>query len=277
MLDVAPELDALAGRLQHRFGDLELLRRALAHRSWCAENGGQPSNERLEFLGDAVLGLCVTDHIYRQFPDFSEGELAKIRASIVNASTLAETAVEFGLGATLLLGNGEDQSGGRAKPSILSDTFEAVIGAIYLDGGWDAARRFIVDALDDRIRDAAENPGTQDHKTRLQEIAAREHGGVPLYEVEDSGPDHRKSFHARVSIAGVVRGEGAGRSKKQAEQAAASDAWQRLSSDAPLAPVTGQEVTRQPVGSETTPSAEAPETPTVGQAAPETEREALDG
>jgi ribonuclease III len=232
VLDIASELEALAVRLHHDFTDHGLLERALAHRSWCAENGGQPSNERLEFLGDAVLGLCVTDHIYREYPDFSEGELAKVRAAIVNAGVLAETAVDYGLGPTLLLGNGEDQSGGREKPSILSDSFEAVIGAVYLDGGWGAAQRFIVGALSERISEAAENPGTQDYKTRLQELAARHYGSVPRYEVDDSGPDHRKSFAAEVIIGDEVRGSGAGRSKKQAEQQAARDAWSRLDADA---------------------------------------------
>lgn len=231
VLDIAPELEALAVRLHHDFSDHGLLERALAHRSWCAENGGQPSNERLEFLGDAVLGLCVTDHIYREYPDFSEGELAKMRAAIVNATVLAETAVDFDLGPTLLLGNGEDQSGGREKPSILSDTFEAVIGAVYLDGGWVVAQRFIIAALADRIAEAADNPGTQDYKTRLQEFAARRYGSVPRYEVDDSGPDHRKSFSAEVIIGDEQRGTGSGRSKKQAEQQAARDAWFRLDAD----------------------------------------------
>jgi len=228
VLDIAPELEALAVRLNHAFADPALLERALAHRSWCAENGGQPSNERLEFLGDAVLGSCITDHIYRRYPNFSEGELAKVRAGIVNASVLAETAADYGLGSDLLLGNGEDMSGGREKPSILSDGFEAVIGAIYLDGGWDAAQRFIIDALGDRIEGAADNPGIQDYKTRLQEIAARHYGAVPRYEIDDSGPDHRKNFTARVVIGDEVRGSGNGRSKKQAEQRAAADAWERL-------------------------------------------------
>ena len=235
MLDPAPSLAELANRLDHEFADPMLLERALAHRSWCAENGGVPSNERLEFLGDAVLGLCVTDHIYRTYPEFSEGELAKVRAAIVNATVLAETAVHYGVGPTLLLGNGEDQSGGREKPSILSDTFEALIGAIYLDGGWDAARRFIISALRDRVAEAATNPGTQDYKTRLQELAARHFAAVPRYEVDDSGPDHRKSFEARVIIDDVERGSGTGRSKKQAEQEAARDAWFMLGADQALA------------------------------------------
>lgn len=231
MLDLAPELAALADRLRHDFDNPELLERALAHRSWCAENGGRPSNERLEFLGDAVLGMCVTDHIYRTYPEFSEGELAKLRASIVNATVLAETARGFALGPTVLLGNGEDLSGGRDKTSILADTFEAVLGAIYLDGGWDAAHRFVGAALADEIADAAANPGTQDYKTRLQELAARDFSSVPIYELRDSGPDHNKSFRATVSISGEIRGDGTGRSKKQAEQSAAADAWASLTAE----------------------------------------------
>lgn len=228
MENTAAALSALAQRLDHQFSDPTLLEQAMAHRSWCAENGGQPSNERLEFLGDAVLGLCVTDHIYRSYPDFSEGELAKIRAAIVNATVLAEVAVTFDVGPTLLLGNGEDQSGGRTKQSILCDSFEAIIGAIYLDGGWNDAHRFVLSALGDRIAVAASNPGLQDYKTRLQEASARLFAAAPVYEVDDSGPDHRKSFSAGVFIAGERRGDGIGRSKKQAEQQAARDAWDRL-------------------------------------------------
>ncbi len=233
-----PDLEALGRRLEHRFDDPGLLALALAHRSWCAEHGDQPSNERLEFLGDAVLGLCVTDHIYRTYPDFSEGELAKLRAAVVNASALAETAVKYGLGAEFLLGNGEDLSGGREKQSILSDGFEAVIGAIYLDGGWESAQRFILGALGDHIVAAASNPGTQDYKTRLQELAARRFGCAPRYDVSDSGPDHRKSFTAQVLIGGESHGEGVGRSKKQAEQRAARDAWERLDA-AETSPIGG--------------------------------------
>jgi ribonuclease-3 len=192
-----------------------------------APDGGG-SNERLEFLGDAVLGLVVTDHIYRAYPDLPEGELAKVRASVVSAAALAEVAVELGLGDALALGKGEDASGGREKPSILADATEAVIGAVYLDGGWDASQPFVLDLLGDRIADAAAGPGGQDYKTRLQELSARTYESVPVYEVTDEGPDHAKQFFAAVRVGEQRFAGGEGRSKKQAEQAAAKLAWEAL-------------------------------------------------
>jgi ribonuclease III len=203
-----------------------LLVRAVSHRSWCAENAGQASNETLEFLGDAVLGLVVTDHIFRSYPDLSEGELAKVRASVVNSAALAEVACTIALGEAVMLGKGEDASGGRTKPSILADALEAVIGAVYIDTGWKAAADLVLDLLGDRIAEAASGPGGQDYKTRLQELAAQRFDELPSYRVVDEGPDHAKMFRAKVSLGGVVRGRGEGRSKKQAEQAAARDAWQ---------------------------------------------------
>jgi ribonuclease-3 len=203
----------------------------MAHRSWCAETPGVKSNERLEFLGDAVLGLVVTDHIFRTYPDLPEGELAKVRAAVVNAGALAELAAELELGRALHLGKGEDASGGREKPSILADAMEAVIGAVYMDGGYDAARSLIMGLLGDRIEEAAAGPGGQDFKTRLQELAARRFDQLPQYAVDDEGPDHAKRFFATVRIAGDVRGSGEGRSKKQAEQAAAREAWEALQAD----------------------------------------------
>ncbi len=208
-----------------------MLARALAHRSWCAETTGQESNERLEFLGDAVLGLVVTDHIFRSYPGLPEGELAKVRASVVNSAALAEVAAELGLGPFLLLGKGEDQSGGREKPSILADAMEAIIGAVYLDGGWPAAAALVMRLLEDRITEAAAGPGGQDYKTRLQELAARRFDQLPRYEVDDEGPDHAKRFFAVVSIGGRELGRGEGRSKKQAEQAAARLAWRALTDE----------------------------------------------
>jgi ribonuclease-3 len=221
-------LSALTGRIGREFVDGDLLQRALAHRSWCAEHPGDQSNERLEFLGDAVLGLVVTDHIFRTYPELPEGELAKVRATVVSAAALAEVAAELSLGDALLLGKGEDASGGREKPSILADAMEAIIGAVYLDGGRPAADSLVMGLLGDRITDAAAGPGGQDHKTRLQELAARTFESLPAYEVVDDGPDHAKRFFALVKVAGVVRGRGEGRSKKQAEQAAARVAWEAL-------------------------------------------------
>ena len=175
-----------------------------------------------------MLGLVVTDHIFRTYPELPEGELAKVRASVVSAAALAEVAAEIDIGDALLLGRGEDASGGREKPSILADAMEAIIGAVYLDGGRDAAEELVMGLLGDRITDAAAGPGGQDYKTRLQELAARSFEALPAYAVDDDGPDHAKRFYASVSIGGESYGRGEGRSKKQAEQAAARVAWEAL-------------------------------------------------
>lgn len=225
-------LDELISRLGVDDVDPGLLANAVRHRSWCAENPIAPSNERLEFLGDAVLGLVVTDHLYTSYPDMPEGELAKVRAAVVSATALARAARALDLGAALDLGRGEENSGGREKPSILADALEAVFGAIYLSGGLSAARDLILRLLADQVADAVERPGDEDFKTRLQELAARGLDQVPQYTVRSEGPDHAKEFHATVDVrlpAGdVVQGVGIGRSKKQAEQAAARQAWHAL-------------------------------------------------
>ena len=175
-----------------------------------------------------MLGLVVTDFLFRTYDTLPEGELAKVRASVVNSAALAEVAADLDIGAALLLGRGEDQSGGREKPSILADAMEAVIGAVYLDGGWSAAEELIMGLLGERIEEAAAGPGGQDYKTRLQELAARRFEQLPRYEVTDDGPDHAKRFYASVLVAGERKGSGEGRSKKQAEQAAARVAWEQL-------------------------------------------------
>ncbi|MDH4168180.1 MAG: ribonuclease III [Acidimicrobiia bacterium] len=224
---LAPSLDHLMARLPHRFADPDLLTLALTHRSWCAEHPGAQSNERLEFLGDAVLGVAVTDELYQRFPGRAEGELAKMRATVVNAATLAELAEELDLGAGLRLGRGEHESGGRDKASILADAMEAVIGAVHLDAGVEDAIRFVLEIMGDRITtSAAAGPGAQDFKTRLQELVASEGLAPPQYEMSETGPDHEKRFHATVYINGRPRGRGRGSSKKQAEQDAAEKAWQ---------------------------------------------------
>ena len=205
-----------------------MLAQSLAHRSWCAEHPAQASNERLEFLGDSVLGLVVTDHLYRTYPELPEGELAKVRASVVNSASLAEVAAALGVGDAILLGKGESQSGGREKPSILADAMEALLGAIYIDRGWDHAATIVMQLLGERIEEAAAGPGGQDYKTRLQELCARSFDELPVYRVSDEGPDHAKEFDAVVEIDGRARGTGRGRSKKQAEQAAARAAWEEL-------------------------------------------------
>ena len=249
--DVAGPAGAAQTGLAERVGwgvkDLTLLKRALAHRSWCAENPGQEPNERLEFLGDAVLGLITTDYLYREYPTLPEGELAKARAAVVNSASLASIAREVGLGDAVLLGKGEDASGGRSKASILADTMEAVIGAIYLDAGYEVAERVVMSLLEARLRQAAKGPGEDDYKTRLQELCARHYDEPPSYLVTEQGPDHAKVFEAEVLVAGLPRGRGRGRSKKQAEQMAARHAWSALMSEAP-ADVAGEPADGGPKG-----------------------------
>ena len=209
----------------HRFSDEGLLTLALTHRSFCAENPATASNERLEFLGDSVLGLVVTDYIYASYTNLPEGQLAKLRASVVNTITLAELGAGLGVGELLRLGKGEDQSGGRQKESILADALEALFGAVYVDGGWTAARKVILDLTHDAIVEAAEQPGRKDYKTQLQELTARLSLGTPIYQISGSGPDHDKRFTATTIVDGVARGHGAGTSKKRAEQVAARSAY----------------------------------------------------
>jgi ribonuclease III len=197
------------------------------------ENEGEPSNERLEFLGDAVLGLIVADHSFRSYAELPQGDLTDVRKAVVNSNTLAEVAAELELGDALLLGKGEDRAGGRDKPSILADAMEAVIGAVYLDAGWDAAQAMVLRLLGDSIERAAAGPGGQDFKSRLQELSARLFAAAPSYDVSDDGPDHAKRFFATVVVEDHVEGRGEGRSKKQAEQAAARHAWEQLSDQVP--------------------------------------------
>ena len=219
---------ALEEALGWAFHDVALLEQALTHRSYCAEHAGTQSNERLEFFGDAVLGLIVTEYLYREYGMFSEGDLAKLRASVVNSEALAEVAAAVGVGGALRLGKGEDAAGGRDKPSILGDAMEAVIAAVYLDGGWEPSRSLVLGLLESRIVDAASGPDGQDPKGRLQELVAQLHGRVPRYQVHRDGPDHAPRFFATVMVGGRALGEGQGRSKRQAEQAAAQAAWRHL-------------------------------------------------
>lgn len=207
------------------FADAGLLRLSLTHRSHAFEAGGVPTNERLEFLGDAVLGLVVTDDIYRRFPDAPEGRLAKIRAAAVNTYSLAEVARGLGVGDEVLLGRGEEQSGGRDKDSILADTLEALLGAVYLDQGLDAAATLIRRLFRDLLTDIATRRASLDYKTSLQELTAGELATLPSYELSEEGPDHEKQFTAVVVVAGEALGRGHGRSKKEAEQAAAQEAY----------------------------------------------------
>lgn len=196
----------------------------MAHRSWCAETPGEPSNERLEFLGDAVLGWAVADVVYRRYADLPEGKLTDLRKSVVNAVALADVARRLDLGDWLLLGKGEAGAGGRGKTSILADAFEAVLGAIYLDGGPRAAFDFVERNLGSALADTVARLDELDHKTQLQELGARIADTAPVYVVRSEGPDHAKQFWATVYLAGRAVGEGSGRSKKSAEQAAAREA-----------------------------------------------------
>jgi ribonuclease III len=205
--------------------DPGLLDRALTHRSFAYENGGLPTNERLEFLGDSVLGVVVTETLYRSHPDLSEGRLAKLRAAVVNARALAEVGRGIRLGDHVKLGRGEETTGGRNKASILSDTVEAVIGAVHLSGGIDVSAEVVHRLFDPLIEAASAMGAGLDWKTSLQELAAEHTLGVPEYVIADEGPDHMKTFTAQVRVASQIYGNGIGRSKKEAEQAAAETAY----------------------------------------------------
>ncbi|ABS02864.1 ribonuclease-3 [Kineococcus radiotolerans] len=208
--------------------DAGLLELALTHRSYAYEQGGLPTNERLEFLGDSVLGLVVTHELYTRFEDVSEGRLAKLRAAVVNSRALADIARGLDLGAHVRLGKGELGTGGRDKSSILADTMEAVIGAAFLSVGMDGAREFVL-RLTSPLMDSSERLGAgTDWKTALQELTASEGLGVPSYAITDSGPDHAKNFTADAVVGGTVLGHGEGRSKKEAEQKAAAAAVEAL-------------------------------------------------
>ncbi len=209
------------------------------HRSWCAEHPGHESNERLEFLGDSVLGMAVTDHVYRTHHDLPEGDLTDIRKTVVSSVALAEVAESIGLGEHLLLGKGEEQSGGRLKPSILADAMEAIIGAVYLAAGMEAAANLVLSIFGSRLATAQADGA--DHKSRLQELAAHRFGTPPRYEVEATGPDHARTFYVTVTIDGEPHGSGVGRSKKQAEQLAARAAVDTLVASAPIDPTVDAE------------------------------------
>jgi ribonuclease-3 len=222
--DPAALLEALGATF-----DPELLDLALTHRSYAYEHGGLPTNERLEFLGDSVLGVIITEALYTRHPDLPEGQLAKLRAAIVNSRALASLARRLDIGAYLKLGRGEEISGGRDKSSILADAMEAVIGAFYLDRGTDATRELVLRQFAELLDDAASLGAGLDWKTSLQELAASLSLGIPEYTVIESGPDHEKYFEATARLAGKGVGEGTGRSKKEAEQRAAEQAWTSLS------------------------------------------------
>lgn len=209
----------------------DLLTIALTHRSYSYENGGLPTNERLEFLGDAVLGLTITEELYHRHPDRSEGDLAKLRASIVNTQALADVGrglSDGGLGAHLFLGKGEENSGGADKSSILADGVESLLGAIYLEHGLEVAREVILRLFGELLDTAPTLGAGLDWKSSLQELTAARGLGAPSYVVTSTGPDHDKEFSATVVVGSVEYGRGVGRTKKEAELKAAANAWHAL-------------------------------------------------
>ena len=206
----------------------EILKQALTHRSFSYENGGIPTNERLEFLGDSVLGIVITDELYRKNPDAQEGQLAKLRAAVVNAKALADVARTLGLGEFLLLGKGEEATGGRDKSSILADAVEAILGAIYVEHGLAKSGEVILQLFAPILAASAELGAGLDWKTSLAELVNSKSLGVIEYVIEQSGPDHDKRFSAQVKVGQDLYGNGEGKSKKEAEQHAAASAYTEI-------------------------------------------------
>ncbi|MCF7550187.1 ribonuclease III [Pseudonocardia sp. WMMC193] len=224
--DRAPLLSALGVEI-----GAELLTLALTHRSYAYENGGLPTNERLEFLGDSVLGVIVTERLYRDHPDLPEGQLAKLRASVVNMHALAGVAATLALGEFVYLGRGEELTGGREKSSILADATEAMIGAVYLQHGLEPTRALVHRLFDGLLQSAPLLGAGLDWKTSLQELTASENLGVPEYRITEEGPDHLKTFTATAVVGGRDLGSGEGRTKKEAEQKAAALAWRTITDE----------------------------------------------
>lgn len=221
----------LEEKINYRFGNIELLSIALTHRTYANENPHPPlaDNERFEFLGDAVLGLCVSDLLISRYADFSEGTLSRIRAGIVNEKPLAELASSLMLGDYLLLGKGEENSGGRVKESLLANALEALIAAIYLDSGFVGAKIFLEMLLSPLLQDSVLLSQGFDYKTALQELCQKKYKTTPVYEIIDSsGPDHAKIFEVRVTAGNNTPQTGLGKSKKEAQKQAAQKAWEIL-------------------------------------------------
>lgn len=228
-MDNKAKIEALKERLSLTWQNEELLHMALTHGSYSSEHPGQSDNQRLEFLGDAVLELVISDYLYRTYPGLSEGELTRLRAAVVCEPSLVRVARELDLGSCLYMGRGEERAGGRDRPSILADAFEALLGAIYLDQGLEAARGTALRFLEPVVRDVLEGRVERDYKTELQEIL-QEEGQVEIryHILQEEGPDHSKTFTAAVYFWGQEMGRGRGRSKKEAEQQAACQALIRL-------------------------------------------------
>ena len=232
--DRLQQLTALQGKLSYTFRNMDLLSTALTHRSYVNENpqSGASDNERLEFLGDAVLGLCVSDLLMKKHADFDEGTLSKIRSLMVNEKPLADLAAQLGLGDCLLLGRGEEHSGGRAKESLLANAFEAVIAAIYLDSSFSKTKTLIRRLMKPLMNDQALAAQSFDYKTALQELCQKKYKSAPLYTLlAESGPDHDKTFEVEVAAGDEIRHIGRGKSKKDAQKQAAQKAWESLHSE----------------------------------------------
>ena len=228
---ILSDLGALQAVLDVNFKEESLLQQALVHRSYLNENSVLQlvSNERLEFLGDAVLGFVVASELYSRFPDFSEGELTKLRSALVRGETLSRIALSLQLGDYLYLGRGEEESGGRSRSRNLSCTLEAVIGAVFLDQGLDVAKGFILKLLDSELDGVVEDKFAADYKSRLQQVIQSEHKITPVYRtIEEMGPDHAKVFTVEVLAGDTILGQGCGRSKRAAEMDAARHALQGL-------------------------------------------------
>lgn len=216
-------------RISHQFKDQELLERALTHKSFANENRGPAHNERLEFLGDAVLGLVISEYLMKNCPDSNEGDLSRLRAAVVSEPALATIAREIGLGSYLLLGRGEEQTGGRDKDSLLANCLEALIASIYLDAGNAAVEAFVIRFFEEVINKTCTSRGTLDYKTEIQELCQERLKQLPEYRiVSETGPDHQKQFEVELSVKGEVHGHGIGKSKKEAEQRAAKEALEKL-------------------------------------------------
>lgn len=227
--DPGERIDLAEGLLGHRFADRDLLQRALTHPSYSFEAGTKEQYERLEFLGDSVLGFVMTDHIYRRFPDFDEGGMAKLRAALVSGRTLAGLARELGLGEALLVGHGAEAGGARKLTSVLADAFEATLGALYLDAGLDAAHAYVMRVFADRLAPEALATAVLDPKSELQERTMADAGLTPVYRiVAEAGPPHERIFTAEVLVGDRLLGQGAGATKKDAEKAAATQALRAL-------------------------------------------------
>ena len=221
-------LEKLAEKIGYKFADKSLLETAMRHSSWTAENVGFESNERLEFLGDSVIGFVVADTMYRRYPDFDEGKLTDLRKIVVNMNALSRVATQLGLGEFILLGRGEEAGGGREKTSILANALEAVFAAVYLDSDALSAYALVKSLLSESIDEALAALKQLDAKSQLQELCSRLDNPMPEYRVTDEGPDHAKTFYAAVYIGNDWMGAGSGRSKKVAEELAAQQAFATL-------------------------------------------------